>query len=135
MKKLFFIVFLSSITFRVIAPCQEYLVIIEMPPIEPFNKLMYAIGMVEVKGDTNAFNELENAAGYFQIRPIRLDDFNFRTGNRYTTNDLFKYEISKEIFIYYASQIGPYDMEKIARRWNGSGAKTVEYWERIKPYL
>jgi hypothetical protein len=135
MKKLFFIVFLLSVTFRVIAPSQEYLVIKEMPPIEPFKKLMYAIGMVEVKGDTNAFNELEKAAGYFQIRPIRLDDFNIRTGNNYTMKDLFNYGISKEIFIYYATQIGPYDLEKIAKRWNGSGAKTFEYWERIKRFL
>jgi len=86
-------------------------------------------------GDTTAYNELEMAAGFFQIRPIRVEDYNRRTGNRYTLDDMFSYEISEKIFLYFATQIGPYNIEKIARDWNGSGAKTTEYWERIKEYL
>ena len=86
-------------------------------------------------GDTTAYNEREMATGYFQIRPIRLKDYNIRTGNKYTMNDMFDYKISEKVFLYFATQIGPYDFEKIARNWNGSGAKTFEYWERIKEYL
>jgi hypothetical protein len=135
MKKLFLIVFLMSLSIRVIAPIQKSLLIPEPPPIEPFKKLIYAVGMVEGMGDTTAYNEREMAAGYFQIRPIRLEDYNNRTGNKYTMNDMFDYEISEKVFLYFASQIGPYDLERIAKNWNGSGAKTIEYWERIKEYL
>jgi hypothetical protein len=135
MKKLFLIVFLMSLTIRAIAPNQKSLLITEPPPIEPFKKLIYAVGMVEGMGDTTAYNEREMAAGYFQIRPIRLEDYNNRTGNKYTMNDMFDYNISEKVFLYFASQIGPYDLERIAKNWNGSGAKTIEYWERIKEYL
>ena len=91
--------------------------------------------MVEGMGDTAVYNELEMAAGYFQIRPIRVQDYNIRTGNKYTLNDMFDYEIAEKIFLYFATQIGPYDFEKIAKNWNGSGAKTIEYWQRIKEFL
>jgi hypothetical protein len=135
MKKIFLIVLIMSFTIRVIAPNQKSLLIIEPPPVEPFRQLIYAVGMVEGMGDTTAYNELEMAAGFFQIRPIRVEDYNRRTGNRYTLDDMFSYEISEKIFLYFATQIGPYNIEKIARDWNGSGAKTTEYWERIKEYL
>ena len=135
MKKLFLIVFMMLFSIRVIAPLPNSLLIPEPSPIEPYSKLIYAVGMVEGKGDTTAYNELEMAAGYFQIRPIRLQDYNNRTGNRYTMDDMFNYEISEKVFLYFASQIGPYNLEKIAKNWNGSGAKTIEYWERIKEFL
>ena len=122
-------------TIRVIAPSQKSLLIPDPLPIEPYKELIYAVGMVEGMGDTTAYNELEMAAGYFQIRPIRLEDYNNRTGSQYTMNDMFNYEISEKVFLYFASQIGPYNIEKIAKSWNGSGAKTIEYWQRIKEYL
>lgn len=126
---------MMSFTIRVIAPNQKSLLIPESPPIEPYKQLIYAVGMVEGMGDTTAYNELEMAAGYFQIRPIRLEDYNNRTGSQYTMNDMFNYEISEKVFLYFATQIGPYNIEKIAKNWNGSGAKTIEYWKRIKEYL
>ncbi len=49
--------------------------------------------------------------------------------------DMFDYEISEKIFLYFADMIGPYDFEKIAKRWNGSGSMTINYWNRIKIYL
>jgi hypothetical protein len=91
--------------------------------------------MVEGMGDTTAYNPQEKAIGYFQIRPIRLVDYNRRTGNHYAMKDMFNYEISEKVFLYYASQTGPYNFEKIAKNWNGSGAKTALYWKRIKKYL
>lgn len=126
---------MMSFTIRVIAPKQKSLLIPEPFPIEPYKQLIYAVGMVEGMGDTTAYNELEMAAGYFQIRPIRLEDYNNRTGSQYTLNDMFNYEISEKVFLFFATQIGPYNSEKIAKSWNGSGAKTIEYWERIKEYL
>jgi len=135
MKKLYLTLLLFSFAFRAIAPNYDSIVIIESPPEEPFRKLVYAVGMVEGMGDTTAYNALEEATGYFQIRPIRLLDYNRRTGSLYTMKDMYNYEISEKIFLYFASQIGPYKFEKIARNWNGSGAKTDEYWKRVKEYL
>jgi len=103
--------------------------------MEPFDRLIQAVIMVESKGDTMAFNINEQAAGLFQIRPIRVLDYNMRTGSLYTPGDMFDYEISKKIFLYYASQIGPYKFERIAKSWNGSGVKTLDYWNRVKKYL
>jgi hypothetical protein len=135
MKKLFLILLLMSLTIKAIAPIEKSLLIPQPPPLEPYKKLIYAVGMVEGMGDTTAYNELEMAAGYFQIRPIRVLDYNIRTGNKYTLNDMFDYEIAEKVFLYFATQIGPYDFEKIAKNWNGSGAKTIEYWQRVKEFL
>ena len=68
---------------------------------QSYKQLVLAIGMVETKRDTLAYNPVEEAAGYFQIRPIRLLDYNNRTGSNYTMKDLFNYEISEKIFLYY----------------------------------
>jgi hypothetical protein len=134
-KIVFAALLLFSFTFRVAAPDRESLVIIYSSPVEPYKQLIHAIGMVETKCDTLAYNPVEQATGYFQIRPIRLEDYNKRTGSKYKMRDLFNYEISEKIFLYYAEQIGPYDFEKISRKWNGSGPRTIHYWKKIKKYI
>jgi hypothetical protein len=103
--------------------------------VEPYKQLERAIGMVETVGDTLAYNPLEEAYGIFQIRPVRLIDFNHRTQSNYTRKDLFDYVVSEKIFLFYADQMGPYNIEKIARRWNGSGEQTDYYWDRVKELL
>jgi len=97
--------------------------------------LIHAIGMVETQYDTLAYNPLEEAVGYFQIRPIRLEDYNARTGNAYSMNDLLNYKISEKIFLYYASEFGPYNFERIAKTWNGSGKSTILYWDQVRKFL
>lgn len=124
-----------SVAFRASSPSLEAVILLVPQPVEPYKQLIYAIGYVETMNDTLAYNPVEQAAGYFQIRPIRLEDYNRRTGSNYTMKDLFNYEISEKIFLYFADQIGPYDFEQIARKWNGSGHKTIYYWNRIKQYL
>jgi hypothetical protein len=136
LKKIVFVsLLLLSFSFRVSAPSRESLIIFHPRPIEPYNRLIYAVGMVETMCDTLAYNPIEKAAGYFQIRPIRLEDYNNRTGSTYSMKDMFNYEIAEKIFLYYAVQIGPYNFEQIARNWNGRGARTFQYWGRIKKYL
>ena len=135
LKKIVSVAFLLVLTFKVFAPASESLTLIRTTPIEPFTSLIHAIGMVETQYDTLAFNPLEEAVGYFQIRPIRLNDYNFRTGSTYTMTDLFNYKISEKIFVYYASELGPYNFERIAKTWNGSGKSTIQYWEQVKRFL
>ena len=134
-KKIVSVTLLFLFSLRVFAPGSFSFIIIAARPAEPFQRLINAIGMVETKNDTLAYNPDEQAVGYFQIRPIRLVDYNARTGNDYSSCDLFNYEISEKIFLYYASHIGPYDFECIARSWNGSGKSTIEYWKQVKKFL
>lgn len=136
LKKIKIVCFLLLfIPFRASAPVWNSLSITLPVADKPFKNLVHVIGLVETFGDTLAYNPLEDAYGIFQIRPVRLNDYNYRTHNCYSRKDLFKYEISEKIFLYYADQIGPYRFEKIARNWNGSGRKTDFYWDRVKGYL
>jgi hypothetical protein len=131
---LFTLLFLS-VPFRASSPDINSFVVFAQEPIEPYKQLIYAIGFVETMNNNMAYNPLEEATGIFQIRPIRLKDYNIRTGSSYKMKDLYDYKISEEIFLYFADQVGPYDLEQIARRWNGSGHMTTYYWNRIKEYL
>jgi len=134
-KILFTTFVLLMVAFRATAPSREEITILTPAPVEPYKQLINAIGMVETKYDTLAYNPVEQAVGFFQIRPIRLEDYNKRTGNHYKMKDLYDYKTSEKIFLYYAEQIGPHDFEKIAKRWNGSGPRTYLYWSRIKKLL
>ena len=135
LKKITTITFLLTIAHKVFAPSYDALVVVSRAPVEPFRNLIHAIGMVETQFDTLAYNPVEEAVGYFQIRPIRLLDYNIRTGSNYTSHDLFDYKISEKIFLFYASAIGPCNFERIAKTWNGSGKNTSLYWNQVKKYL
>jgi hypothetical protein len=134
-KKIVLLTFLLLFALKAFAPGNGSLVIISTPPEEPFRKLIHAIGMVETKFDTLSYNPVEEAVGYFQIRPIRVIDYNKRTGSSFSMKDMFDYDISEKVFLYYASEIGPYNFERIAKRWNGSGKITFQYWDQVKKYL
>ena len=135
LKKITLVTALLLMSYKALAPNSSSMVIAESHPVKPYARLIHAIGMVETKFDTLAYNPVEQAVGYFQIRPIRLEDYNKRTGSNYKMHDLYNYEISEKIFLYYATRIGPYNFEKISRDWNGSGRKTYYYWNRVKKYL
>lgn len=97
--------------------------------------MIYAIGKVECNFDTLAYNPKEQACGYFQIRPIRVKDYNERTRSNYTLEDMFDYYKAEKVFLYFAMLLGPYDLERIARNWNGSGPMTYEYLKNVKKYM
>ena len=135
LNKLIIVTTLLLSSYRLMAPSTELLTITRPDPIEPYTRLIHAIGMVETKWDTLAYNPVEQAVGVFQIRPVRLKDYNRRTGSRYRTKDLYNYKISEKIFLYYASKASPNDFERIARSWNGSGLRTYYYWTQVKKQL
>ena len=134
-KKSLIVLFFLLIGFRAGAPETNALIIPESYGIMPFSDLMNAIATVETMGNHFAYNEIENAVGIFQIRQIRVDDYNRLTGSNYVLDDMFDPLISQKVFLYFASQVGPYHLEKIAKRWNGSGPKTELYWKRIMKHL
>jgi len=117
------------------APGFEVISIYASEPVDAFNRLIIATIQVESSGDTLAYNRIEKAVGAFQIRPIRLLDFNRRTGKNYKHEECYSLQVSKEIFLYYAIENGYLDYESIARNWNGSGKTTLDYWKKIKKYL
>ena len=135
LRKILSTVFLLLIGLIAFAPSMESFVIIDDQPINPFKQLIYAVGKVETDLDTLSYNPIEEAIGFFQIRPIRVEDYNIRTGSNLNHSEMYNYETAEKVFLYYASQIGPYDFEKIAVNWNGSGSMTVYYWMKVKEYL
>ncbi len=128
-------VFFSLLVFSASAPDIKFVNILIPERVDAYDRLIKAVVQVESAGDTLAFNLLEEAAGAFQIRPIRLLDYYRRTGISYQTSDCYNYDISLEIFLYYAIQTGHRDYEKIAKNWNGSGKLTLDYWEKVKAIL
>jgi len=105
----------------------------ESQPTNPYQKMIYAIGMVECSLDTLAYNPDEDAVGYFQIRPIRLQDYNKRTGSNYTLQEMYDYYKAEKVFLYYAELLK--DPDLIIRKWNGSGPMTYEYLKKVKKYM
>lgn len=132
MKKacLVFIVFLLC---RLLpAPNDSYLVIEKKPAINGYEPLIKALVCVETDHGKDFYNEIENAVGPFQIRQIRVDDYNQRTGSNYQLKDFYDYDLSKKMFLYYAQGK---DYETTARNWNGSGPMTIEYWNKVKRHI
>ncbi len=131
MKSLLLIGFLL-ISIRAAGPDLNVLFLNRSEPVYAFDRLIDAIVKVECGGNFNAYNVAEEATGPFQIRPIRLSDYNKRTGERYILRDCYDFEISKKIFLYYANLTGYPHYEKIAKDWNGSGPMTIDYWKKVK---
>jgi hypothetical protein len=129
------LIFFLLITIKVAAPDLNVIYIVKAEPVDVYDKLIKAVIQVECAGNGRAFNYIEQATGPLQIRPIRLLDYNRRTGKNYKLEDCYNLQVSKEIFLYYATRRGYPHFEKIARSWNGSGKKTLDYWKKVKVYL
>lgn len=134
MRNLFFILFLLIST-RASAPDLGLIFLQAAEPVDGFEKLIRAVLQVECGGNFMAYNPKEEATGPLQIRPIRLNDYNRRTGSNHRLEECYDLGISKKIFLYYARNTGYPNFEKIAKAWNGSGKLTIEYWKKVKKYL
>jgi hypothetical protein len=133
--KILLVFFFILISFRAAAPDLKVIFIKKAEPVNAYDRILMAVFHVECHGNLRAYNQLEEATGPLQIRPIRLLDYNLRTGNNYLLEDCYDFNISKKIFLYYALKTGYPNYEIIAKNWNGSGKMTEDYWERIKPNL
>jgi len=133
--KILLVIFFSLMTIRAVAPDLNVIFIVKTEPVNAYERLFLAVFQVECNGDLLAYNPREEATGPLQIRPIRLLDYDLRTGNNYLLEDCYDFHISKKIFMYYALKTGYPNYELIAKNWNGSGKMTTDYWEKIKPNL
>jgi len=133
------IILLLFVSIKVLlAPTSISLFIFESKSINYYDPLIKAINWVEVKDGKDLYNEEEDAVGYFQIRPVRVNDYNKRTNSNYRLHDFYDYELSRKMFLYYTydykkGRLKTY--EKAARDWNGSGKMTIEYWKKVKANL
>jgi len=133
MKKLFILLIFGILPHIATSPKPYYtLVIVDKGKIEPFKTLWEAVCIVESGGNKMAYNERESAVGIAQIRPIRLEDYNQRTGGRVKLSEMYDPVKSKAVFMFYAEKHSRKGIEYIARKWNGSGKKTDAYWNRVK---
>ncbi len=135
MGRLIFTLIFVLISFSAVAPESHTLVLSGAPVIKPFSALMYATSMVESMGNPLFYNEIENAVGIYQIRQVRVDDYNRRTGSNYTLADMWDIKNSEKVFLYFASLYKPHELERISKAWNGSGPMTELYWKKIKVFL
>ena len=110
------------------APGYNSLIIERSEGVDPFARLLRATAIIESGNNHLAYNAQERATGLLQIRPIRLLDYNQRTGSHYTMNDLYDPKISKKIWLFYARKFSVYDFEGISRSWN---CNSRAYWMKI----
>jgi hypothetical protein len=133
MKKTLIITVLSLICALLPSTGYKRFCIIRTESTNPYERILKAISATESKNGTFIYNKKENAVGVLQIRPIRLKDYNLRTGKNLKLNDCYNYKTSKMIFLYYASRFKPNDYESISKDWNKS--RTDKYWNLVKMQL
>jgi hypothetical protein len=133
MKKMIMIIFIFSLWSRMLfAPAYPVVTIVDIDPINYYDPLIQAIIQVESRGDVMAWNQDELAAGPMQIRPCRINHYNRLTRSNYTIDDCFDFEVSREVFLYFAHGK---DFEAASKDWNGSGPLTEIYWKKVKAIL
>lgn len=143
MKTMLIVILLLFISIIAIAPESNNLVIITDEPLNPYERIWNATCRIESNFNSNAIGDLHlkrKSYGIVQIRKTRLDDYFIRTGIRYTEYDMFDPVISKEVFMFYALQYLPSQIEEISRCWNGGERgmqkkSTIKYYEKIKTIL
>lgn len=133
MKTILIILFLLIAT-KAFCPDLRRAAIICPESINPYEAIIKAVVTVESKGDTFAYNPVEGAVGAFQVRQIKLDEYNRLTGEMLKLSDCYKYETSKRIFLYFASQIDYRDVKSICIKWNGKSTHN-KYYKKVKAEL
>jgi len=109
------------------------------PPIRPYEAIWKATCKVESNNNPNAIGDKNlkyKSYGIAQIRKPRLDDYFQQTGINYKPIEMFDTAKSKSVFMWYAMQYSPSDIESISRCWNGgsNGMKkqsTKAYYKKV----
>jgi len=134
MKRIIIITLFLALFQAICAPPLREAVICQPEEINPYEAITHAVTTIESSNGVNLCNAKEQAVGYFGIRPIRLEDYNKRTGQNITHAQCYDYEIGKRIFLYYASQVDYRDIKGICIAWNGKSIYN-KYFAKIKAVL
>jgi hypothetical protein len=117
---------------------------IKQPKVE--NGIIGALIYVESRGNDSAYNDMEDAVGCLQIRPIMVREVNNilkRTcqEERFELEDRWDRKKSLDMFrIWREYHHSNSTDEKIARNWNGgpngyNKESTLKYWKKVKSHL
>lgn len=113
--------------------------ILEIKKSRRIDMIVESVMYVESRGDAEAYNETEQAAGVFQIRPIMVREVNRLLGvNRYSLSDRWDTQASTQMFKDYQNIVNPeWDVIMAAKKWNGgiNGDKkqsTIAYSKRVE---
>lgn len=134
MKKMIIVIMFFSLFTSLAAPPAQSIVIIMPEVINPYETIWTAVCKIESGFNPMAYNPTEHAFGISQIRDIRLNDYNTRTGKKVPLKSLFDVKTSKEIFMYYISQIDYRDIKAMAICWNGVSKRNL-YYGKLKAAL
>lgn len=119
------------------APDTKAVYLIEPERVNPYEAIWNAVITIESNSNPLAYHMEKNGCasiGIAQIQQSRLDDFRSRTGIAYSLADMYSPDKAKSVFMHYASEIQPHNIERISREWNG-GAKGMSKKSTIKYYL
>jgi hypothetical protein len=136
--KMTILILLITLTLRAYAPEQRVLYVAGPEKIQPYESIWRAVCRAESNNDPFAIGDKhlkQWSYGIAQIREERLSHYNKQSGHSYSQSDLFNPAISKEIFMFYMAQFGPYRTDDGIRAWNGSGKATYDYLKNIKKLL
>jgi len=122
-----------------LAPALNCLYIPEAEKINPYEAIWEATCKVESSNNPLAYHMERNgfaSIGIVQIQSSRIIDFNARTGLNFTLVDMYQPNKAKIVFMHYASENNPNDMERISRLWNGgpdgmNKKSTLKYYHKI----
>ncbi len=132
--KTFLLLLMLIISPVLFAPGNNFTPLIRTEATNPYLPILKACIQVESRGNRYAYNPKELAYGILQIRPVRLVDYNQRTGSHYVMHDCFDSDISVKIWMYYASQYEPRELLSICRSWNGA-SKENKYFAKVSKLL
>ena len=132
--KSFTLILYLLVSSKVFAPGNNFVPVIAPEPINPYLPILNACIEVESKGNRFAYNPIEQSTGILQIRPIRLQDYNIRTGSNYKLSDCFDPDVSIKIFMFYVSKCDYRDIKGMAIAWNGK-SKENKYYSKVKKLL
>jgi soluble lytic murein transglycosylase-like protein len=124
------VIIISVLFFLSLAKCQA----------RDWTRVTAAIAQVESKGNPRAVNG--DAVGLLQIRPILVRDINRilklrKSSKRYTLNDRYNPQKSREMFEIYQSYYNPSgSVERAIRLWNGGSGYTNKgtqgYYNKVR---
>ena len=99
MKKMLIFIFLLNQT-TLMDPTDTRILLVSPVLWHPYATIIQTMGYVESGQDNGAINKKEAARGYYQVRPIRLKDFNQRTGLHFTMEDMHDFNKASIVFMY-----------------------------------
>lgn len=107
-----------------------------------WSKLINAIAYVESGHNPKAFNRNGNCAGLLQITPVCVKQCNIllqraKSKKRYTMQDRFNPEKSKEMFVLIQEEYNPeHNIEKAIKCWNSGfngnwKVRSIGYYKKV----